>query len=421
MHRVAGQSGNAKPPAPAYWRDVCNGERGVLRVPLKNRYAFQWDTAPVLGDAYIYRTYSDGDATKSLIYITVALRGSDNGGSATQLYYQEPYPLAPENDDGEGLFMDMAASLYLWTDARNVTYKQYVNPMVFSGLYTCFTFVLNLQKICDPARSYRNPAARNRNEVCTCRPEFEGDCDPVDISTARDLFIVLNVNGVPYSTASVQMPGATCAPPPSTFGATVLSNSNGPGIITQFTYDPYRCANRPPAPPPPISPPVPPSPPPSPPVPPSPPPPPPNLGISATISITTFNPNRFFSSGYDCGMGRNATLPYYRNRTTVTRVQCTISSIVQTALNNDFGMISWTYYFNTLQNLDYFFRSVNIDVFWSDLFSALTPGCGAVGNYTDSVYNRNGLIPPVPIWRQNTTLPQPFCAYGGTFSQDGCW
>ncbi|KAG2450915.1 hypothetical protein HYH02_004747 [Chlamydomonas schloesseri] len=417
-----------------YYKDVCNGPSGVLTVPMKNRYAMDWVNAPVLADAYIYRTYS-ADPTKSLLYITVAIRGVNNnfttqqpsGQANNQLFYVEPYPLEPEQDD-EGLYLDMSASIYLWTDARNVTYKQYVDPMIYSGRYSCFTAVFNLQRICDPARSYKNTAKRNLNERCTCRPGFENNCDPVDISKSDRFFIVINVNGVPFTSSQIQIPNPTCTNPTTTTKPTVFSNSNGPAIMTEYVINPNACNLRPTAPPsPPLnpsppSPPLPPSPAPSPPLPPSPPSPapPPNLSIYAQVSVTTFNPLRFFSSGFDCGMARNATSYYWRGRTVVQRVTCTITSVFQSAYDTNFDVLTLTFYFNSVLNLRYFFDSVNNEPFWQDLFTVLTPGCGAVGNYTDIVYNPlNG--PPVPLPQQNLTNPQAFCVIGNYTSRDGCW
>ncbi|EFJ48328.1 hypothetical protein VOLCADRAFT_104807 [Volvox carteri f. nagariensis] len=405
--------------------DVCGGPGGVLAVPLKNRAAANVDSTPVLGTAYIYRTYST-DITKQLIYITVALNGSNNSGTG-QLFYQEPFPLDANADVTEDLRIDVSSSIYIWTDAANVTLKQYVNPMMFTGIYSCFTYVFNLRRICDPVRSYKNPAKRNLNEVCTCRPEYAGNCDPIDISAAPSIFIVLNVNGVPYSASILQnASNATCPSPVSSTAPIVLTNQN---YVTQYSLSPSACASRPPQPPippPPPSPPSPPSPPrpppPSPPLPPAVPPPPrppPDLTYSATISLMTFDRNRIFSSGYDCFVGRNATAAYYRGRVTVQRIQCAIVSVYQSALDNDFDMIQWTYYFNSVDNLRYFFQSVNIETFWSDLYDALVPGCGAVGNYTDSFFNRNN-APPVPLAQQNLANPQPFCSFGGVFSRDDC-
>lgn len=406
-----------------YWNDVCGGPAGVLQVPLKDRYAPTWDTAPVLADAYIYRTYQD-DPDQALLYITVAIRGANYGGS--QIFYQNPYPLSAEYDDGDGLVFGISSSIYLWTDAINVSYKQYVNPMLFRGIYSCFTYVFNLKRVCAPALSDKNSAPRNLNERCTCRPGVT-KCDPVDISQSNDLFLVINLNGVPYSSGAIRMPTATCETPPATTTPVYLSNSNGPGIITQYRLNPTSCLVRPPSPPSPPaqpappSPPLPPSPPPSPPTPPTPPSPapPPDLSMFTTLTVTSFDPRRIFSSGYDCMMARNATSPYYRGRILVTRVECTIASVFDPVNGGDYNSIQVRFYFNNRNNVRYFFESVNIPDFWLDLFSALTPGCGAIGNYTDNVFNPLRL-PPVPL-PPVITDPLPFCVNGGLTSPDNCW
>lgn len=41
------------------------------------------------------------------------------------------------------------------------------------------------------------------------------------------------------------------------------------------------------------------------------------------------------------------------------------------------------FYFDSRDNLLYFFQSMDSAPLWEDLFRALQPGCGAVGNYTD--------------------------------------
>ncbi len=311
------------------------------------------------------------------------------------------------------------------------------------------SYVFNLKRICNPAKSYRCDGRRNLNERCTCRPGFDS-CEPEDISAVGRLYIVLTVNGVKYSTALISQPDLTSpsspqcnlnagsvSPPLNMNYATVLSNINGPGIVNEYRYDPNGCLARPMAPPTPPSPPQPPSPspPPSPPPqPPSPSPPPspappPNLATFAIISVTSIDPKRFFSSGNDCFMGRNATAPYYRGRTTVINIQCTIQSVFLTAFNTNYNQISFTYFFTNAVQRRYFFDSVVNEPFWGDLFNALQPGCGAVGNYTDSTWSRNSTAPvnaTVPGALSPDNMPvgintAPFCVYGGSFSVDGCW
>ncbi|KXZ54760.1 hypothetical protein GPECTOR_4g830 [Gonium pectorale] len=408
-----------------YRRDVCGGEGGVLRVPLKDMYSPSWDTDTPLADAYIYRTYSsaDSDSTQSLLYVTVAIRPAAVNG--TQLYYAKPSPDLTESSPGEDLFLGVSSSLYVWTDARTVSYKQYVNPMVYDGIYACHTFVLNLKRICDPNLSYINPAHRGLGEACTCRPGVAA-CPPADISGARNLFIVISVNAIGYPAYSVQVPFATCALAPGAEDApqrVLLSSSNGRSNVVQFALDPRACENPPPSPPQPPSPPLrtrprPPSP-----RPPPRPRPPPDYSVSASISVTSLVAWRTFGNA-DCEAGNRAAKPYTRGRTVGS--QCSAEVVNVDGGSADGGgsaRVTWDFFFDSAANLRYFFASVSLgaDGFWADMFASLDPGCGAVGGYTDSVYNRNGVLGPVPLSQRDPSRPQPFCVAGYPGAGDECW
>ncbi|GFR45633.1 hypothetical protein Agub_g7041, partial [Astrephomene gubernaculifera] len=409
----------------AYQNDVCGGEAGVLRVPLRARYNPTWTTTPVLADAYIYRTYS-ADPTISPLYITVAMRPASVNGS--QLFYSRPHPLLTPSGTGEDLFLGISSAVYVWTNVRNVSYTQYVNPMTYDGIYSCFTYVLNLKRICNPALSDMNPADRGMNERCTCRPGV-ASCPPVDISSARDLFIVLNVNGVAYNAYSIQVPIPTCAlsrSPEDAVQTVLLANLNGPAVLSQFSLDPRACTARPPFPPTPPSPPTPLFPPPRPvskppsPAPPPSPRPPPDYSISAIITIRSYDPIRTFGDA-DCTAGTQAAAPYLRGR---TAGDATCDKKITTGVaggQSDYIEIKWVYYFVSTANLRYFFDSINNEEFWRTMFAALKPGCGAVGNYTDNTFSGNGVVPPVPLSQQDASTPQPFCVAGYLDAEDECW
>lgn len=48
----------------------------------------------------------------------------------------------------------------------------------------------------------------------------------------------------------------------------------------------------------------------------------------------------------------------------------------------------------------------------------MAPGCGSIGNYTDST---NLLLPPVPLPSKEPSVVMPYCVVGASFSPDGCW
>lgn len=408
------------------YNEVCNGPDGVLVVPLRN----QLDYGQVFGTMYVYRTYPNSPG-ETLLYVTITLDGKNLPDTINtvpginqngQLYYTNPFPNTISNKENyNGGKLNVMSSLYLWTDAVNVTFQQYINPAKYLGKYTCITYKLDLQNICNPETSEMNQAVGLLAD-CQCKSGVPGTCPPVDISQSPNLFIVATVMGVRYEVNA----GGCGATPPAAGSVITVTNWNGPGIITQYSVPPESCLYRPPSPPPPApSPPlppspVPPSPPPLPPTPPSPSPPPsprppPNIQVYADVSVTSFW--KSFSTSRDCAAGNRTMQPFYQGRVTVSKVQCSVLSVFQAPDSPDYDTISYRMFFRSANDLDYFQQSTFLPEFWKEMFDALNPGCSAYGRYSDTARGINS--PPVPAsdprWGSDpyAAPPLPYCASGG--------
>eukprot|EP00195_Chlamydomonas_chlamydogama_P011399 CAMPEP_0202902654 /NCGR_PEP_ID=MMETSP1392-20130828/16978_1 /ASSEMBLY_ACC=CAM_ASM_000868 /TAXON_ID=225041 /ORGANISM="Chlamydomonas chlamydogama, Strain SAG 11-48b" /LENGTH=291 /DNA_ID=CAMNT_0049589449 /DNA_START=184 /DNA_END=1055 /DNA_ORIENTATION=- len=158
--------------------NVCGGSLGVQTMPLQD------DKNQVFGKIYLFRDYRDN------LFITVTIDGAING----QYFTDMPNPASPD--------IPWSTQVLIWDElpivpADKIQYKDPANV----GRFSCFTYLINLQHVCDPITSYYrfSPSGfGSDNYYCLCYDPSK-PCPTRDLSKKDLLFLSLKVNATLYS------------------------------------------------------------------------------------------------------------------------------------------------------------------------------------------------------------------------------
>ncbi|GAX73968.1 hypothetical protein CEUSTIGMA_g1418.t1 [Chlamydomonas eustigma] len=338
------------------------------------------------GSIYVFRNF------QNRLLVTVALAGSESG----QWLMQVPTAESPA-----------LGSLTIWDIIPVLTPQQvqYSEP-VGIGLYSCFTFGVDLQHVCNPFTSYymySSSGYGSGNHYCLCYNSSQS-CPPSDLTLAEDLFLKLqaNLTQLNISADSCGMPTGqyklvgTLGSVTSFLQLSVPCNSTQPPYASPIPpLPPLPSPPSPPIPPEPPSPlppppmPVPPPPSPSPPPPPSPTPPSPPLPPTpepASISITISSiqlPVPLTQSTGCMGLLTN-TYPYWV--TTSYQFYCYFLNTSSAPMGVT-AALQLRLFFSLTPSVDVFISSITNAPFWSTLLSNVNPQCGGYATFTSTNYN----------------------------------
>ncbi|KAG2492712.1 hypothetical protein HYH03_009125 [Edaphochlamys debaryana] len=364
--------------------DVCGGPDAITRVPLVNSAGLQ------LGEATLYRLYA---STQLQVAVTLGV-----SAPAVAMYRHV-----------EGVSASLFLSDSLLTGPR--PQYSYLLPAGANATapFTCFTWSLDLKSVCDPLTSYQSVGGAG----CTCYngAAYPAGCPPKDLSQASTPYFSLQLH------VSLAQPSADSCALDSAANATLRTNFNASSIpgTGQGTIPvgPVPTACRIPAPPPgtprppypspspaaampppseppltpPLSPPAAPPPPPltAPHVPPPPPglPPPPALppappgGPAATITLRS--PLETLVQAEECSQAVMQLYPLYRGLANSFDCRVDPSPL---GVGSD---MAFTLAFHSQQGLLAFRGALDSARVWEGLLGALSPGCGALGSYADTL------------------------------------
>eukprot|EP00798_Chlamydomonas_sp_ICE-L_P024238 gene24238-9837_t len=220
---MCGIPGATVPGSPANIRqsDVCRGF--VASFPLTESKTFKQ-----YGNIYIFKDFAD------MLYITVAVSGDPDDGEAFPFLSIQ----APESN------LSSTSSVYAWwtkptgSSLPQVAYN-YVN-MVPEGLYSCMTFTLDTNAMCNPRTSMGVGGPG-----CTCYPGF-APCTPSDLSAY--LLWYFNFNFTAYKFSGMSSTdvddgfGAGCGAPkadaePIFLGAFSNDTPDGTVLVNRMPHD----------------------------------------------------------------------------------------------------------------------------------------------------------------------------------------